>query len=142
MDVASVVDRVTRVWDDDVLPTITEYIRIPDLSPAFDRQWAEHGHIDRAVDLVSDGMRARPIADRIGEPDLVVCLDSGCATWDRLWLTTSLRGLIAVTLTVRVLDEGVHSGAAGGVVPSTFRIVRELLSRIEDETTGELLVPE
>jgi acetylornithine deacetylase/succinyl-diaminopimelate desuccinylase-like protein len=73
---------------------------------------------------------------------LVVCLDSGCATWDRLWLTTSLRGLIAVTLTVRILREGVHSGAAGGVVPSTFRIVRELLSRIEDEATGELLVPE
>ncbi|MDT7732805.1 MAG: hypothetical protein QOK45_3112, partial [Mycobacterium sp.] len=81
-------------------------------------------------------------ADRIGRPDLVVCLDSGCATWDRLWLTTSLRGLVAVTLTVRVLTEGVHSGAAGGVVPSTFRIMRDLLSRVEDETTGEILVPE
>src|SRR3954463_12218175 len=82
------------------------------------------------------------LADRIGEPDLVICLDSGCATWDRLWLTTSLRGLLAVTLTVRVLEEGVHSGAAGGVVPSTFRILRALLSRLEDETTGEILVPE
>jgi hypothetical protein len=82
------------------------------------------------------------LADRIGEPDLVVCLDSGCPTWDRLWLTTSLRGLIALTLTVRVLEEGVHSGAAGGVVPSTFRIMRELLSRVEDAATGEILVPE
>ncbi|MEY2447971.1 MAG: hypothetical protein QOH79_1447 [Acidimicrobiaceae bacterium] len=256
MNAASVVDRVTRVWNDDVLPTITEYIRIPNRSPAFDPQWEEHGHMARAVELVSAWMKARPIAgmqvsveqiegrtpvilaeipgtadgtvvlyghldkqpemtgwrdglgpwepvlegdrlygrgagddgyaafaalsaieavqasggtharllviieaseesgspdlpaymkalaDRIGSPDLVVCLDSGCATWDRLWLTTSLRGLIALTLTVRVLGDGVHSGAAGGVVPSTFRILRRLLSRVEDETTGEILLPE
>lgn len=256
MDAQSVVERVTRVWNDDVLPTITEYIRIPNRSPAFDPQWAENGHMARAVGLISAWMKARPIAglqvsvqqlegltpvilaeipgtadgtvvlyghldkqpemsgwreglgpwepvlegdrlygrgagddgyaafaaltaieavqasggrharlvviieaseesgspdlptytdelaDRIGQPDLVVCLDSGCPTWDRLWLTTSLRGLIALTLTVRVLEEGVHSGAAGGVVPSTFRIMRELLSRVEDETTGQILVPE
>ena len=256
MDAESVVERVTRVWDDDVLPTITDYIRIPNRSPAFDPQWAEHGHMARAVELVSAWMKARPIAgltvsveqlegrtpvilaevpgtadgtvvlyghvdkqpemsgwrdglgpwepvlegdrlygrgaaddgyaafaaltaieavqaaggsharlvvvieaseesgspdlpaymealaERVGRPDLVVCLDSGCATWDRLWLTTSLRGLIAVSLTVRMLTEGVHSGAAGGVVPSTFRILRDLLSRVEDETSGEILVPE
>lgn len=256
MDAESVVERVTRVWDDDVLPAITDYIRIPNRSPAFDSHWAEHGHMARAVALISAWMEARPIAgmqvsveqlegrtpvilaevagtaegtvvlyghldkqpemsgwreglgpwepvldgdrlygrggaddgysafaaltaieavqasggaharlvviieaseesgspdlpayidalaDRIGEPDLVVCLDSGCPTWDRLWLTTSLRGLIALTVTVRVLEEGVHSGAAGGVVPSSFRILRELLSRIEDEATGEILVPE
>jgi acetylornithine deacetylase/succinyl-diaminopimelate desuccinylase-like protein len=82
------------------------------------------------------------LADRIGSPDLVICLDSGCGTYDRLWLTTSLRGLVAVDLTVRVLDEGVHSGAAGGVVPSTFRMLRGLLDRIEDVATGELRVPE
>jgi acetylornithine deacetylase/succinyl-diaminopimelate desuccinylase-like protein len=256
VDAASVADRVRQVWDDDAQPAITEYIRIPNLSPAFDTEWAAHGHMERAVDLVSSWMRARPIegltvsvervdgrtpviiaeipgeaagtvvlyghldkqpemtgwrddlgpwepvldgdnlygrggaddgysafaamtaieavqaaggeharllviieaseesgspdlpayidalADRIGQPDLVICLDSGCATWDRLWLTTSLRGLIAITLTVRVLSEGVHSGAAGGVVPSTFRILRELLARIEDSTTGALLLPE
>jgi acetylornithine deacetylase/succinyl-diaminopimelate desuccinylase-like protein len=256
MDAASVVDRVTRVWNDDVLPTITEYIRIPNRSPSFDHEWAEHGHMDRAVELVRSWMAARPIeglrvsveqlegrtpvifaevpgtadgtvllyghvdkqpemsgwreglgpwepvlegdrlygrgagddgyaafaamaaieavqaaggtharlvviieaseesgspdlpaymeafADRIGRPDLVVCLDSGCPTWDRLWLTTSLRGLLALTLTVRVLDEGVHSGSAGGVVPSTFRILRSLLTRVEDDATGEILVPE
>src|SRR5689334_2480830 len=61
MDAESVVERVTRVWDADVLPTITEFIRIPNLSPAFDPQWAEHGHMDRAVDLVSAWMRERPI---------------------------------------------------------------------------------
>lgn len=256
MDAASVADRVRRVWDSDVQPVITDYIRIPNLSPAFDPDWAAHGHMERAVDLVISWMRSRPIegltvsvdrldgrtplivaeipgtaegtvvlyghldkqpemtgwrddlgpwepvldgdklygrggaddgysafaamtaieavqaaggahgrllvvieaseesgspdlpayidalADRIGEPDLVICLDSGCATWDRLWLTTSLRGLLAITLTVRVLSEGVHSGAAGGVVPSTFRILRDLLARIEDSNTGALLVPE
>jgi acetylornithine deacetylase/succinyl-diaminopimelate desuccinylase-like protein len=71
-----------------------------------------------------------------------VCLDSGCATYDRLWLTTSLRGLVGVELTVRVLQEGAHSGAAGGVVPTSSRIVRQLLSRIEDDTTGEILLDE
>ena len=256
MDAESVVERVGRVWDESVIRTITDYIRIPNLSPTFDPEWAAHGHMDRAIDLVAGWMRARPIAgldvtverlegrtplivaevpgtaegtvvlyghvdkqpemtgwrdglgpwtpvlegdrlfgrggaddgyaafaalsaiealqaaggtharllvvieaseesgspdlpayidalaSKIGEPDLVVCLDSGCPTWDRLWLTTSLRGLIAMTVTVRVLEEGVHSGAAGGVVPSTFRILRELLSRVEDEHTGEILLPE
>jgi acetylornithine deacetylase/succinyl-diaminopimelate desuccinylase-like protein len=255
VDAESVVERVARVWDDGALAAITDYIRIPNLSPAFDRKWSEHGHMARAVELISGWMRRRPIeglhlsveeiegrtplivaeipgtadgtvvlyghldkqpemsgwrdglgpwepvldgdrlygrgagddgyaafaamtaiealqssggvharlvvlieaseesgspdlpaymealADRIGRPDLVICLDSGCPTWDRLWLTTSLRGLIALTLTVRVLTEGVHSGAAGGVVPSSFRILRELLSRVEDEHTGEILVP-
>ena len=247
---------MARVWDESAIPAITEYIRIPNLSPSFDPEWAAHGHMDRAVELVSAWMRARPIeglaisverldgrtpvilaevpgdgegtvvlyghldkqpemagwrdglgpwtpvrdgdriygrggaddgyaafaaltaieavrasggaharlivvieaseesgspdlpayvdalAPRIGRPDLVICLDSGCPTWDRLWLTTSLRGLVSVTVTVRVLEEGVHSGAAGGVVPSTFRILRELLSRIEDERTGDILLPE
>ena len=256
MDAESVVERVARVWDESAIPAITEYIRIPNLSPAFDPEWTAHGHMDRAVDLVTAWMRARPIegldvrverlagrtpvilaeiqgegdgavvlyghvdkqpamtgwrdglgpwtavrdadriygrggaddgyaafaalsaieavqtsggtharlvvlieaseesgspdlpayidalAPRIGEPDLVICLDSGCPTWDRLWLTTSLRGLLSVTVTVRVLEEGVHSGAAGGVVPSTFRILRELLSRIEDDRTGEIVLPE
>ena len=240
------------------MPTLTDYIRIPNLSPAFDPDWAAHGHMERAIELVSTWIRGRPIdglevsverldgrtpvivaevpstgsaqgavvlyghvdkqpemvgwrdglgpwtpvldgdrlygrgggddgyaafaalsaieavqaaggahgrlvviieaseesgspdlpayiealAPRIGEPELVICLDSGCPTWDRLWLTTSLRGLLSLTVTVRVLEEGVHSGAAGGVVPSTFRILRQLLSRIEDETTGELLLPD
>ncbi|MBA2498001.1 MAG: M20/M25/M40 family metallo-hydrolase [Acidimicrobiia bacterium] len=82
------------------------------------------------------------LADRIGSPSLVVCLDSGCATYDRLWVTTSLRGLVGATVTVDVLTEGVHSGGAGGVVPSSFRVLRALLERIEDATTGELLLPE
>jgi acetylornithine deacetylase/succinyl-diaminopimelate desuccinylase-like protein len=259
LTVPTIADHVGRVWDTDVVPTLQDYIRIPNVSPAFDPHWETTGHMDRAVELVRAWMAARPIdglqlsverlpgrtpliigevpatdadaegtvllyghvdkqpemvgwreglgpwqpviegqrlfgrgagddgyaafaamsaieavqmtggrharcivlieaseesastdleeyidalADRIGSPDLVVCLDSGCGTYDRLWLTTSLRGLVAVDLTVRVLHEGVHSGAAGGVVPSTFRVLRGLLDRIEDVTTGELRVPE
>ncbi len=82
------------------------------------------------------------MAAELGRVDLVVCLDSGCATYDRLWTTTSLRGLAQINFTVSVLTEGVHSGSAGGVVPSSFRIARALLDRLEDPLTGELKLPE
>ena len=80
------------------------------------------------------------LADRIGKPSLVVCLDSGCGNYDQLWCTTSLRGMAGGNLTVKVLEEGVHSGDASGIVPSSFRIIRQLLSRIEDEATGRILI--
>jgi len=241
---------VQRLWQDDVLPALTRYIEIPAKSPAFDPEWAAHGHIDRAVALIEEWSRRRPIeglavetfrlpgrtpvmlleapgtapetvllyghcdkqpemtgwaaglgpwipvrkgerlygrgaqddgyavfcaltaieavqragapharllvlieaseesgsddlpaymeslAGRIGEPDLVICLDSGCGNYEQLWGTTSLRGLINGVLGVEVLTEGAHSGAASGIVPSSFRIARQLLSRIEDERTG------
>jgi acetylornithine deacetylase/succinyl-diaminopimelate desuccinylase-like protein len=259
LTVPTAADHIGHVWEADVVPTLQEYIRIPNVSPAFDPEWEATGHMDRAVELVRAWMAARPIeglrvtverlpgrtpliiaevpatdaestgtvllyghvdkqpemvgwredlgpwkpviegdrlfgrgggddgyaafaamsaieaveatggrhgrcvvliecseesastdleeyieayADRIGQPDLVVCLDSGCGNYDRLWLTTSLRGLVAVDVTVRVLREGVHSGAAGNVVPSTFRILRGLLDRIEDSETGALRIPE
>jgi acetylornithine deacetylase/succinyl-diaminopimelate desuccinylase-like protein len=41
---------------------------------------------------------------------------------------------------VEVLSEGVHSGGASGHVPSSFRIARQLLSKLEDEDTGEILL--
>jgi len=246
---------VQRVWDADIVPALTEYIRIPAKSPMYDEGWAEHGHLDRAVTLMTDWARARRIegltvevvrlpgrtpvilmevpgagddtvllyghcdkqpemvgwaadggpwtpvrrgdrlfgrgagddgyaafaaltaiealqaqgapharcvvlieaseesgspdlpayvetlADRI-RPALVVCLDSGCGDYDHLWATTSLRGVTSGTLTVEVLREGVHSGAAGGIVPSSFRILRQVLGRLEDERTGEILVRE
>jgi len=78
------------------------------------------------------------LAPRIGSPSLVVCLDSGCGNYDQLWLTTSLRGVVAGTLDVEILSEGVHSGHASGIVPSSFRIFRQLLSRLEDEATGDV----
>jgi acetylornithine deacetylase/succinyl-diaminopimelate desuccinylase-like protein len=243
---------VQRRWQDDVVPALTRYIEIPAKSPAFDPEWAAHGHIDRAVSLIEEWSRGRPIegltvetfrlpgrtpvmlldvpgsapetvllyghcdkqpemvgwapglgpwtpvrrgdrlygrgaqddgyavfcaltaieavqragapharllvlieaseesgsadlpaymeslAARIGEPDLVICLDSGCGNYDQLWGTTSLRGIINGLLTVEVLAEGVHSGAASGIVPSSFRIARQLLSRLEDERTGAI----
>jgi acetylornithine deacetylase/succinyl-diaminopimelate desuccinylase-like protein len=254
MDTARLKQFVESFWDDSILPSITDYIRIPNKSPAFDAQWVEHGYMEDAVRLMeawarpqvealpgatlevvrlpgrtpllfmdipgegddtvllyghldkqpemtgwSEGLgpwlpvlkddklygrggaddgyaiyaclcalralaeqklpRARCVVmieaceesgsydlpyyvdhlmDRIGKPSLVVCLDSGCGDYERLWLTTSLRGIAAGTLTVRVLTEGVHSGDASGVVPSSFRLMRTLLSRLEDEATGAI----
>ncbi|MGD9583490.1 MAG: M20 family metallopeptidase, partial [Lysobacterales bacterium] len=80
------------------------------------------------------------LAARIGTPSLVVCLDSGAGNYDQLWLTTSLRGLAGGNLKVRVLQEGVHSGDASGIVPSSFRVLRHLLDRIEDSATGRIKV--
>ena len=79
------------------------------------------------------------LALRIGTPDLVVCLDAEAGDYDRLWLSSSLRGLLIGTLEVSVLTEGVHSGAASGIVPSSFRILRTLLDRIEDSTSGKMI---
>ena len=251
-DVAGFID---RLWDEEVVPTLVEYIRIPNKSPAFDADWAAHGHMDKAVELLEawarrkiaalkgatlevvrlegrtpvilidvpgegsdcvllyghldkqpemtgwseglgpwtpvirgDKLYGRGGADdgyamfgaisailalrkagvpharcvilieaceesgspdlpyyvdalgpRLGDPSLVVCLDSGCGDYERMWLTTSLRGLMAGALTVRVLTEGVHSGDASGIVPSSFRILRRLIDRIEDPDTGEVL---
>jgi acetylornithine deacetylase/succinyl-diaminopimelate desuccinylase-like protein len=251
-------DLVERLFEDHAIPALTEYIRIPNKSQAFDPNWAENGHMDRAFSLVEawckkhgppglvvetlrlegrapllylelpgtakgaetvllyghldkqpemtgwseglgpwtpvrrgdelygrggadDGYAAfasvgalcvladqkaphhrcvvlieageesgspdlaayvEHLSTRIGSPTLVVCLDSGCGNYDQLWCTTSLRGLLHCELEVETLREGVHSGDASGVVPSTFRVMRQLLSRIEDELTGEILLTE
>ncbi len=80
------------------------------------------------------------LAEKIGTPSLVVCLDSGCLDYERLWVTTSLRGLAGGVLRVDVLNEGVHSGSASGLVPSSFRVIRQLLDRVEDAATGAILI--
>jgi acetylornithine deacetylase/succinyl-diaminopimelate desuccinylase-like protein len=79
------------------------------------------------------------LSDRIGTPRLVICLDSGCGNYDQLWMTTSLRGSIVGNLHVEVLSEGVHSGDASGIVASSFRIIRQLLNRLEDADTGRIV---
>ncbi|MDB5108290.1 MAG: family metallo-hydrolase [Candidatus Binatus sp.] len=256
MDKSAIQTHVDQVWDKSIISELVEYIRIPNKSVAFDRDWQAHGHMDKVVgrfeqwalrqplrsltvDVVrlegrtpllfieipgdSDdcillyghmdkqpemsGWRAgldpwQPVlegdrlygrgsaddgyamfaclsaigtlqasnipharcvvlieaceesgsfdlpyyiehlAERIGKPSLCIALDSGCGNYDQLWCTTSLRGLIGGRLKVEVLTEGMHSGDAGGIVPDTFRIVRQLLSRIEDEKTGKILVPD
>ncbi len=256
---ASKVDRfVAEKWDDDIVPQLVEYIRIPNKSPMFDADWVKNGYMDDAVKLMEAWARAQSIpgmqlevvrlegrtplifidipatgpetgddcvllyghldkqpemtgwdddlgpwkpvikgdklfgrggaddgyaifgslaaiqalqqqgapharcvvlieaceesgsydlpayvdhlADRIGKPSLVVCLDSGCGNYEQLWCTTSLRGMAGGNFTVKVLEEGVHSGDASGIVPSSFRLLRQLLSRIEDENTGRILI--
>jgi acetylornithine deacetylase/succinyl-diaminopimelate desuccinylase-like protein len=82
------------------------------------------------------------LADRIGTPSLVVCLDAECGNYEQLWCTTSLRGMVLGTLSVEVLEEGVHSGTGTGVAPTPFRILRTLLGRLENDVTGDLLVNE
>jgi acetylornithine deacetylase/succinyl-diaminopimelate desuccinylase-like protein len=254
LDIAKARQFVDRCWDDAIVPALVDYIKIPNKSPAFDPDWAAHGHMDRAVALFEGWARAHlaaipgaaldvvrlpgrtpvivievpgagadtvllyghldkqpemtgwapgygpwvprldgnrlygrggaddgyamfgalaalsalqtqqipharsvilieaceesgsydlpyyvdHLAGRLASPSLVVCLDSGCGNYDQLWLTTSLRGMVSGTLSVEVLEEGVHSGHASGVVPSSFRILRQLLSRLEDEATGEV----
>ena len=76
---------------------------------------------------------------RLGDVGLVVCLDSGAGNYDQLWLTNSLRGMASGVLKVEILTEGVHSGDASGLVPSSFRIMRQVLDRLEDSATGRLL---
>jgi acetylornithine deacetylase/succinyl-diaminopimelate desuccinylase-like protein len=79
------------------------------------------------------------LRSRLGDVSLVVCLDSGAGNYDQLWLTSSLRGNITGTLKVEILTEGIHSGDASGLVPSSFRILRQVLDRLEDSKTGNLL---
>ena len=82
------------------------------------------------------------LKDHLGDVELLICLDSGAISYDRLWVTTSLRGLASIELTVKVLEQGRHSGMASGVVPSSFRILRQLIERVEDSATGEILLKE
>lgn len=257
MDRSALTRTVRGLWDDDILPSLSELVAVPAISPAFDPAWEEHGHLAAAIEhvrawlvgrdpgatvevvtlpgrtplllvdvpattdtrdtvlmyghldkqppvanwseglgpwtpVVRDGrLYGRGAADdgysgyaaiaaieavraaggqharcvvlletgeesgspdlpaylehlkpRLGEVSLVVCLDSGGNDYDRMWLTTSLRGLTQVTFTVRVLESGMHSGMASGIVPSSFRIARQLLDRLEDSATGEVLVRE
>lgn len=257
MDQEKLASFVSDVWETSILPKITDYIRIPCKSPAFDPAWEKNGFLDQAVGLIrswcveqgvpglvseivripgrspllfmevpasdgstdgdtvllyghydkqpemtgwrddlgpwipkregdklygrggaDDGYAAFAsvlalagvrkfggahkraviliegceesgsfdlphyldlLGDRMGKVSLVVCLDSGCGNYDQLWVTTSLRGLVGGTLEVKVLEQGVHSGDASGVVPSSFRIARLLLDRLEDPKTGQIL---
>ncbi|MCZ6647526.1 MAG: M20/M25/M40 family metallo-hydrolase [SAR324 cluster bacterium] len=257
MNTKELLGHVGEFWDARILPTLMDYVKIPNESPMFDKDWAKHGHMERAVSLVEQWMKTNgppdlqvrvlregkrtplilaelpgslpqtvllyghldkqppmtgwrkglgpwtPVLDRqgrlygrggaddgysafaavalaralkasgqpharlvmliecceesgsphlphylavckkqIGSPSLVIALDSGAGNYERLWSTTSLRGLLQVGLKVEVLREGVHSGIAGGIVPSPFRIARLLLDRLEDPATGRILPAE
>ena len=245
---------VNNIWDNSILPALTDYIKIPNKSPFFDPNWKQNGYMDKAVKLISEwcqkeaieGMKLEVVqlegrtpvifieipgqnddtvllyghmdkqpemagwdngldpwtpvlrgdklygrggADdgystfaslaaikslrhqnipharcvilieaceesgsydlpfyidalekRIGNPSLVICLDSGCGNYEQLWVTTSLRGLAGGTLHIEVLKQGIHSGTGSGIVPSCFMVLRQLLTRIEDEKNGQILL--
>ena len=250
LDAPRALQSAERIWEQEILPSLHDYIRIPNKSPAYEPKWQEN--MDRAVALIEEWCRRQPVAglvvdvvrlpnrtpvilmeipgqgsetillyghldkqpemtgwrsglspwqpvregeklygrggaddgyssfaslaalrlvqeqelqharcvvlieageesgspdlpayiehlaERIGKPSLVICLDSGCGNYEQLWMTTSLRGLVAGNLRVEILTEGVHSGDASGIVPESFRILRQLLSRIDDEQTGKV----
>jgi acetylornithine deacetylase/succinyl-diaminopimelate desuccinylase-like protein len=91
----------------------------------------ESGSVDLPAHLEALG-------DQIGNPSLVICLDAECGDYERVWCTTSLRGNLTGRLEVRVLTEGVHSGMATGIAPTPFRIIEQLLARIEAPASGEM----
>jgi acetylornithine deacetylase/succinyl-diaminopimelate desuccinylase-like protein len=95
----------------------------------------ESGSVDLPAHLAALG-------ETLGEPSLVVCLDAECGNYEQVWCTTSLRGNLVGTLRVRVLTEGVHSGMATGIAATPFRILEQLLARIESPVTGDLLLDE
>ncbi|MGX2041189.1 M20/M25/M40 family metallo-hydrolase [Methylocaldum sp. MU1018] len=245
---------IDEFWDREILPALIDYIKIPNLSVAFDANWQANGHMNRARRLAVDWLQAHPIpgwtlhdlgipgrtplllldipgdldktvliyghldkqpemegwhdgfgpwtpvledgklygrggaddgyalfaaiaalkalegrkrprvvilvefseesgspdlppyleshAHLIGKPELVIALDSGAGDYERLWSTTSLRGLVSCIVDVKVLTESAHSGIASGIVPSSMRIMRQLLDRLEDPATGDIRLPE
>ena len=247
---------ICQTWDQEIVPQLEDYIRIPNKSPAYDSDWKAHGYMDKAMQLIINWCKKQLIANlhvtlleeeghtpllfidipgeneetvllyghmdkqpemrgwdkgldpwqpvlrngklygrggaddgyaifaaltaiatlqrhkipharcvvlieaseesgspdlpfylqklqsRIGKPNLVICLDSGCGNYEQLWSTTSLRGLIIGILTIDVLHKGIHSGMGSGVVPSTFHILQLLLNRIEDLQTGAIRLQE
>jgi acetylornithine deacetylase/succinyl-diaminopimelate desuccinylase-like protein len=255
MDLAAVRKYIERVWNEAAVPELVEYVRIPNKSPAFDREWHTNGHMEQAITRFASWARAQELnaatieiqrldkrtplllidipgdsddcillyghldkqpemlgwreglgpwqpviederlygrgaaddgyamfacltalgalqtesiprarcvvvieaceesgssdlpahlehlGERLGRPSLVIGLDSGCGNYSQLWCTTSLRGLVGGLLKVEVLTEGIHSGNSG-IVPDSFRIIRQLLSRLEDEKTGRILAGE
>src|SRR5665213_515520 len=116
-------------FERDALDTLTTFATIPCLSPGFDTEWVIHVLIEASEESGSPDLDAYldHLKDDLGKVELMICLDSGALTYDRLWVTTSLRGVVNVELEIEVLSQGQHSGSASGVVPSSFRILRELL---------------
>jgi acetylornithine deacetylase/succinyl-diaminopimelate desuccinylase-like protein len=256
LDIERLQREIARHWDDSILPTLSQFVRIPNKSPLFDAHWETHGHMERAVELVAGWCRSQAIpgirvriqrlpgltplllvevpgelpgsvllyghldkqpeftgwlpglspwepvvrdgklygrggADDgyaafsslaalaalkaqhvplprclllieaseesgsvhlpqhlsalgpdLGSPSLVICLDAECGNYEQLWCTTSLRGNLVGRLTVRVLTEGVHSGMATGIAATPFRILEQLLARVENPVTGDILLDE
>jgi hypothetical protein len=69
-------------------------------------------------------------------------IDSGGGNYEQLWTDASLRGVLGFTVKVSTMKSSMHSGEGSGVVASSFRVMRELLDRIEDSRTGQIILPE
>eukprot|EP00818_Percolomonas_sp_WS_P002056 CAMPEP_0117446388 /NCGR_PEP_ID=MMETSP0759-20121206/6313_1 /TAXON_ID=63605 /ORGANISM="Percolomonas cosmopolitus, Strain WS" /LENGTH=484 /DNA_ID=CAMNT_0005238649 /DNA_START=24 /DNA_END=1478 /DNA_ORIENTATION=+ len=112
---------------------------------ALHEQGVEHGRVVVMIEGCEEsGSKDLPfymdhLKDRIGTPDLLVCLDSGAGNYDTMWMTTSLRGVMAFPMTVSLLKDGVHSGGGSGIAADSFRVVRQLLDRLEDSSTGIMI---
>lgn len=63
-------------------------------------------------------------------------MDSGAFDYNQLWITSSLRGVCITDMKVEIGAAGYHSGEVGGIVPETFRVVRQLIDRLDDAKTG------
>jgi acetylornithine deacetylase/succinyl-diaminopimelate desuccinylase-like protein len=53
--------QIDEAWRTSILPALERYIAIPNQSPAFDPQWRAHGHMERAVDLIVEWVRAQQV---------------------------------------------------------------------------------
>ncbi len=82
----------------------------------------------------------RALGEALGQPSLVVCLDAEAGNYEQVWCTTSLRGNLVGELRVRMLNEGVHSGMGTGIAATPFRVMQQLLARIENPVNGDILI--
>ena len=76
------------------------------------------------------------LTDDIGDVNYVICLDSGCLSYDQLFVTMSLRGCIIADIKTEILTESIHSGMSG-FIRDTFHVTRALLDRIDDVNDQE-----
>ena len=115
---------------------------------AIQRQGAPHARILVLIEATEEsGSPDLPyilehLKNRLGVPNFIVCLDSGCGNYEQLFITSTLRGILMGDLHVATLTGGVHSGNGGGIVADTFRIATSLVARIEDRDTGKITIPE
>ncbi len=61
MNSKKITEFVDKIWEDSIVPQLVDYIRIPNKSPAFDPQWQENGHMEKAVKQIEGWCREQPI---------------------------------------------------------------------------------
>ena len=143
---------IDDIFDNSVIPKLKEYIKIKAKSAIFDKNWEDNGYLkhNKFIILIETGEESgspdlpyyiEEYKSQIGHVDLVLCLDSECGDYERLWITNSLRGTAIGNLEVKILKQGIHSGNSG-IVASSFRILRNLPDRIEDSKTGKIKLKE